>query len=860
MAKVKIHNIEDSIIDGGHLYAHIDDSKNPVENKKKPELISEHLERTLYFFNKLDKEKHVGDVVHNIIYNLKFRGEIIEEKQAELIEEFFVNAVYLHDMGKINPAFQYKRMNNNNVNYIDNPDAADSSHSLLSALIYIDIFLGKVNSFEDRDTKKFLRYVLLSFAYVISRHHTYLVDMEDFLDEIKRLQERIIDETSYVKYYKGSQHIREGLKLSLFGNGKIINDKHDAFEFYVLTKLLYSAIVSCDFYATYYYDTGNEPEFNYINNIDEIMKDYGDTDVYKGIQEYKKDSNYFRGAPINSLRSRMFIEAEENLKDNLYSNIYYLEAPTGGGKTNTSINLCLNVIKYLPNYNKIIYIFPFNTLVEQTKKTFDDIFNKESLKTVVINSVTPIVTEKEKDANSDDYEGRIDYKKDYLNRQLLQYPVVLTTHVNLFNYLFGTGREINLPLIHFCNSVIIMDEIQSYRNDIWPEIIKFLNDYSKLLNIKIIIMSATLPKLDELLHDDKVGFCELIKNKDEYYKNQLFKDRVNLNFDLLSNTKTTKEQLINKIDDIINSRDQVRMLIEFIKKTTARDFFQILKEKYPNKEIVELTGDDSNFIRNKILNIINEKGDNGDFVNKDIIVVATQVIEAGVNIDMDVGLKDISLLDGEEQFLGRINRSCLRKNCWAYFFNFDEASDIYKRDLRLEKDLTDKRYQQFLIDKNFREFYSLCFQRLDDKKKENNSNSIKRLDEDVLYLKFNEVNDIMQLITDENYQIYLSYTIHDDETERDIDAASIWCEYKNLIEDKEMDYSERKIKLSELSEKMAYFTYNYCDYKNKFNKEPKHYKENVGRLYYVEDGADFITEDGKFDRKKYDECSGGKYL
>lgn len=51
---------------------------------------------------------------------------------------------------------------------------------------------------------------------------------------------------------------------------------------------------------------------------------------------------------------------------------------------------------------------------------------------------------------------------------------------------------------------------------------------------------------------------------------------------------------------------------------------------------------------------------------KDLILVATQVIEAGVDIDMDVGYKNISLLDSEEQFLGRINRSCKRKGM-AYF-------------------------------------------------------------------------------------------------------------------------------------------------------------------------------------------------
>lgn len=45
----------------------------------------------------------------------------------------------------------------------------------------------------------------------------------------------------------------------------------------------------------------------------------------------------------------------------------------------------------------------------------------------------------------------------------------------------------------------------------------------------------------------------------------------------------------------------------------------------------------------------------------DVVLVATQVIEAGVDIDMDIGYKDISRLDSEEQFMGRINRSGKRQ-------------------------------------------------------------------------------------------------------------------------------------------------------------------------------------------------------
>lgn len=46
---------------------------------------------------------------------------------------------------------------------------------------------------------------------------------------------------------------------------------------------------------------------------------------------------------------------------------------------------------------------------------------------------------------------------------------------------------------------------------------------------------------------------------------------------------------------------------------------------------------------------------------KSVILIATQVIEAGVDIDMDIGYKDISRLDSEEQFMGRINRSGKKK-------------------------------------------------------------------------------------------------------------------------------------------------------------------------------------------------------
>lgn len=67
-----------------------------------------------------------------------------------------------------------------------------------------------------------------------------------------------------------------------------------------------------------------------------------------------------------------------------------------------------------------------------------------------------------------------------------------------------------------------------------------------------------------------------------------------------------------------------------------------------------LTGDDSIYERESILKPIREN------VWKKVILISTQIVEAGVDIDMDIGYKDISKLDSEEQFLGRIARSGIK--------------------------------------------------------------------------------------------------------------------------------------------------------------------------------------------------------
>lgn len=140
---------------------------------------------------------------------------------------------------------------------------------------------------------------------------------------------------------------------------------------------------------------------------------------------------------INELRSEIFLDTEDELKKCMQEedSIFFLEAPTGSGKSNTAINLSFQLMK---DKKKLFYIYPFNTLVEQNRQTLQELFPKKELqdKIAVVNSLTPIKEIKNDDEDSEKY-----YQKALLDRQFLNYNFILSTHVSFFNLLFGHKKE-----------------------------------------------------------------------------------------------------------------------------------------------------------------------------------------------------------------------------------------------------------------------------------------------------------------------------------------------------------------------------------------------------------------------------------
>jgi len=845
--KDKRFKLEDYVNSSYKFYAHI---KKEEGNLKKKETLEEHLtlaEENLY---RIVREKKLKSIFINM--EDKILGRDISYELRELFREMILNLVFIHDIGKINPCFQLKKMNNN-LGLKEAVASNYSNHSMLSAIIYMDYYYKVIKKLGRENQKVFIPIMLMN-SYIISKHHGNLDSFKAFSDRLtgvdgegwKLIEDKftiikdvhLTDITITESKIKNSFKIYDIYRNEINNEGKIIN--------FIYEKVIFSLLLACDFYSTTEFMTGNNiNSLGEMNDIDKFYDVYKHTEVMGWIRKYEKEEfgklmDFSQVKDINILRNEIFLEAERVLEGNLDSGIFYLEAPTGGGKSNISMNLSFKLIKENTNLNKIFYVYPFNTLVEQNinniNKTFGE--NSDLIKQVsVINSLVPI---KKVYKNQD--EEKVNYDESVLNRQFLHYPMVLTTHVSIFNYLFGTGKEDSFPLIHMTNSVIVLDEIQSYKNILWKEIIMFLKTYSELLNIKFIIMSATLPNLNKLVKTEE-NTVRLIKNSFRYFQSPVFKNRVDLDYSLLRSVDI-KEELYKKVKEISSSNNK-KIVVEFISKKSAYDFYERLKEDFEIlPEILLITGDDNSIDRELVLNKIKSRDS--------VILIATQVIEAGVDIDMDIGFKDISILDGDEQFLGRINRSCKKDGSKVYFFNLDKADTIYKGDVRKYEKYTliNDEMREILKNKEFSKFYDNILKEIITNTSQCNDGNIERfLNEKVGNLEFSEIEKRMKLIDDDKDEItlFLSRVIEDKDGTL-IYGDELWCKYKDLLKNEEMEFSEKKVKLSEMRAKLNYFIYKIRGTKD-FTYGDK-IGSKVGEIYFIGDGERFFKDD-KFNKELF---------
>lgn len=822
-------NMDEVIKSSFPIYAH-------VKNGEK-ETLQEHTQRCQNYFQQLYDNKRIEKMISTFNKAMHFQNE---SASFEFLKSLFIQTITFHDFGKINPKFQRKKGKMNNQEFPENKDYHfDDNHSLLSAYIYIDYYTNLLfhdNQFGEEDKNKLCCFIM-EHSYMISRHHSDLLPFNNYINDFK--ENALLDflMSHELEGYRGFQY------LNVNRNKNIFFKRHKDVKFtkeekclkYFYYRLLYSLLVASDYYATSEFMKGHS--FDIVGQglcIKDYQLQYEKYDILKSIRSYEHrcfpQNHNWDQLSINELRSELFLEVEQNLLNHPDNYIYYLEAPTGSGKTNVGMNLSFHLME---GREKLFYIYPYNNLVEQNKEILHQMFpNTEDI--VVVNSITPISTEK---VENDEF----GYQKLYLDRQFLNYPFVLSTHVTLFDMLFGSRKESVIGFHQLSHSVIVLDEIQSYRNEIWSEIIIMLKACAKLLDIKIIIMSATLPHLDTLTKETD-GVCYVLNNPQKYFQHHLFKDRVELHYELLKqevDLYALKEHIKKK------QSQNKSVLVEFITKKTAKAFYKMMKNDHDVfMDVLCMTGDDSLLDRKRIITSLKNN-------RKNVILIATQVVEAGVDIDMDIGYKNISLLDSEEQFLGRISRSRNHEGV-AYFFKIDEPHVVYRHDFRQSSHLLldNEDMQEILNHKDFESYYQRVLKSImQNRNLSSNENGLDYFYGIIGKLDYPQISDKMKLIDDNQWRqdVVMCRKIILDSGE-EIDGWNIWNEYKELLQNEELDYSEKQIKLINVRSELSYFIYSIP--KGKLET----YNDYIGELICVQDAEKYFT-DGQLDEEKLNQES-----
>lgn len=825
------------------------------------ETLSEHSNLVMQYFNKLVEENNLENLIDNLIE--KDVVKVFSKtnlKIQNLIKVMFIGTIYFHDFGKINQNFQREKMCN--LSFTEATNGIGSEHSILSAYLYLAYFNKQISELNlPEDENYYLALITLSFSHSIVKHHGELADgIKLVLNEKLVAQLSNYFELFGVKYFVEKELVKELLdNVDDLKNYK--SDFTDDAAVYILLKLNSSLLTASDYLATNEFMIGSKVEdygilsdelkSKIIRGIENIS--YNKTlysNLYNFHQLNFKDLQDFSNDSINLVRQKLSAEVISNFRQNNKNKLFYIEAPTGSGKTNLSLLLIAELLKIRNDITKIFYVFPFTSLITQNINDFKRDLKLTDREIIQIHSKSTFYN-----SNSDDFYGSL--KQNYIDALFVNFPFILLSHIKFFNSLISNDKEDNYLLHRVANSIVVIDELQSYTPSEWDKLNYLINEFSESLNITFMLMSATLPKISQLMINGRNdNFAYLVENKKEYFNNPNFAKRVIFNFDYLDKSSFTfsndsfAEIVLKHSEEYYLKENNIHTLIEFITKKSAKSFFEyISKGNYLTD--YEFLFIDGTVIEPRRLEIINylkspEKRDK-------IIVVATQVIEAGLNLDMDIGFKDISLLDSDEQFAGRINRNATKFNSIIYLFNSENARYVYGNDLRYieQNNINRADLNEILKTKEFDKYYSTVFDNImgfnNDAFAENISSFLNYLK----MLKYWDVRNNFKLIDSKTISIFVPLSISQKyfseieleflsqnnlklDSEEKISGEEIFEYYSSLIliKNTNNDFLKIKTEFKILSAIMSKFVFNSY-FNNNFTNLLSHYGEEKYGYFYL---------------------------
>jgi CRISPR-associated endonuclease/helicase Cas3 len=598
-------------------------------------------------------DKFLLDHIQGVIENTK---KLSNSRFAELVAIF-------HDLGKLNPNFQNKLDPNKTVNGYAN-------HSYLSAYTFFCAFGCSIQNLEP--LKKFLmvdsftRNDLIALTVLIAKHHGNLPDfspkdytgtgasilskrenaaMYKFLD-----QETNLPIYEFVNHFIEAQDFQQFLTMPKIQKGYseqffFENDRNiaTALDFFLDYQFAFASIIQADKTDAAEFNNFIDQQWNDVKVFSEGFRRQLDT----YLEQLNQDTD------LNQLRTTIRKHTVKNIRQSLKENkrIYELTAPTGSGKTLMMLSLASEIIEE-KGAKRIIYGLPFLSITEQVEAEILKIFKNDEAFIQRIDS-------KSENKRFEEIQKELDKspsKENILEANILEhqentfaYPFIITTFVRFFETLLSNRNAELLKLPNFSKSIFLLDEIQSLPPRLYGFFIAYLRKFCEKFDSYAIISSATQPNFNLPENQKRVkDFFFDYKPPEQllplsYFENNLF-NRYQIEFEKEPIAlETLKKQ-------IFSENKSVLVILNTIDDT--KELFKQLKDKLKSKELLLLNTHLTPQHRKLKIYLAKRRLRQ----DKRIIIVSTQLIEAGVDIDFPVVYRDFATVSSIVQSAGRCNR------------------------------------------------------------------------------------------------------------------------------------------------------------------------------------------------------------
>jgi CRISPR-associated endonuclease/helicase Cas3 len=517
-------------------------------------------------------------------------------------KEFGYSAGLLHDIGKYSPEFQ-RRLDGAKIR-VDH-----STAGALEAKKLYGIFQSRI------------------LEYVITGHHGGLLNYgtkECGLDE--RLSRPVLSDYSAYKNEISAPDLSK-VRPSLT---PINNKLGFAISFYI--RMLFSCLVDADFLDTERFLSPDKSSLRgQYEPFDDLFLKF---DNYMKAKLSTSEEN-----PINRYRREIYEQCIE--KAELPPQIFSLTVPTGGGKTLSSMAFALDHLRK-HNLNRILYVIPYTSIIEQNADIFREIFGNKN----VLEHHSNYDPKNEKSESTDLLQEKLK-----LSSENWDIPIIITTNVQFFESLFSNRVSRCRKLHNLAKSVIILDEAQMLPTGFLKPCLSALSELVVNYGSTVVICTATQPNLNGLL-DENIKPVEITRSPQELY--EAFR-RVHVtdlgdidDSDLSARLNAHKQALC-----IVNTRKHAQKLYEQLSESES--CYHLSARMCPVHRRMKLK---------KIKNLLKE--------GAECRVISTQLIEAGVDIDFPAVYRAISGIDSVCQASGRCNREGKMASGEVYIFRSTE--------------------------------------------------------------------------------------------------------------------------------------------------------------------------------------------